>query len=164
MWFISYSNFRTDLKMFAVVESIFHSSFITETCNFGWEQKVKPCNSFFSIYQSFSPHKWKTNKCCFSCRSRRLVPPQLRQLSVVGGRPGWANQDRCCCYAGSLRQLWLAYILPADVQRYGTQLETVQTGGQYRGEWHPNLLIIHHSHQQHAWTLLQEVPSAKLHT
>lgn len=69
-----------------------------------------------------------------ACRSWRLVSSHLRQVPVAGGRPGRADQDHRRRHAGSLRQLRLADVVPADVQRHGTQLEAVQTGGQYRGE------------------------------
>ena len=68
------------------------------------------------------------------CRSWRLVSSHLRQVPVAGGRPGRADQDHRRRHSGSLRQLRLADVVPADVQRHGTQLEAVQTGGQYRGE------------------------------
>ena len=70
-----------------------------------------------------------------SSRSGRLVSSEFRQIPVVGGRHRWADTNHRCCHAGSLRQLWLADGLPADVQRHRTQLETVSTGGQHRGEW-----------------------------
>ncbi len=125
--------------------NLLHSPFITEWYDFSSELKVKQCNSFFSIYQSFFhllPHRWKCNinhLCAFffsisACRCWRLVSSHLRQVSVVGGRPGRADQDHCCRYSGPIRQLWLADVIPADVQRHRTQLETVQTGGQHRGE------------------------------
>ena len=69
-----------------------------------------------------------------ACRSWRLVSSHLRPVPVAGGRPGRADQDHRRRHSGSLRQLWLADVLPAHVQRHGTQLEAVQTGGQYRGE------------------------------
>ena len=67
-------------------------------------------------------------------RSWRLVSSHLWQVPVAGGRPGREDQDHRRRHAGPLRQLWLAVVLPADVQRHGTQLEAVQAGGQYRGE------------------------------
>ena len=69
-----------------------------------------------------------------ACRSWRLVSSHLRQVPVAGGRPGRADQDHRRRHSGSLRQLRLADVVPAHVQRHGTQLEAVQTGGQYRGE------------------------------
>lgn len=73
--------------------------------------------------------------CPYFSRSWRLVAADLGQIPVVGGRPGWADTDHSCLHSGSLRQLWLGDGLPADVQWQGTQLETVSTGGQHRGEW-----------------------------
>ena len=143
VWFISHYCFKMGLKMFAAVQSIFLIR-LSQEYDFSSVLKVKQCNSFSSIYQTLFhllPHRCNKSLMyvCWllsvsPCRSWRLVSSHLRQVPMVGGQPGRTDQDHCRRYSGPLRQLWLADVIPADVQRHGTQLETVQTGGQYRGE------------------------------
>lgn len=71
----------------------------------------------------------------FVFRSRGLVSAGLRILSVVGSGPRGADHHHGGVHAGTLRQLRLADVLSAHVQRHQSQLEATPAGGQHRGMW-----------------------------